>query len=194
MTGDVTYTATYSSTVNKYTVRFVDEDGTELQSGELEYGKTPVYSGEDPIKEADEDHSYTFKGWTPELTAVAGDTTYTAAYEAVPKGILTFDLGEGSLNGQTGTLIIKAYVGDVITIPAGPLREGYEFLYWEGSKYYPGDTYTVTGSHMFTAVYQKNEPAVVTGDGTQTVLLLGLLLASASGVAVLLGKKRFSRS
>ena len=47
VTGPVTYTATFNATVNKYTVRFVN-DGVQLQSEELEYGATPEFKGETP--------------------------------------------------------------------------------------------------------------------------------------------------
>ena len=47
--------------------------------------------------------------------------------------------------------------GSTITIPAPPEREGYKFLYWEGSKYYPGDEYQVTEPHSFKAVWEKED-------------------------------------
>jgi hypothetical protein len=40
----VTYTATYNSEAKKYVIKFVDEDNTELQSSEVEYGEMPAYS------------------------------------------------------------------------------------------------------------------------------------------------------
>ncbi len=82
VTGDATYTATYNQSVNKYVITFVDEDGTELQSSEVEYGKMPEYTGEEPTKDADEQYTYTFDGWDPELTEVTGTATYTAKYLA----------------------------------------------------------------------------------------------------------------
>ncbi|MBR2836084.1 MAG: hypothetical protein IKE43_10330, partial [Coriobacteriales bacterium] len=72
-------------------------------------------------------------------------------------GTLTFDLGGGTLNGSTAPLVIEALVGDTITIPDAPTLSGFTFKYWQGSEYYPGDKYTVEGSHTFTAVWQQNQ-------------------------------------
>lgn len=85
VTGDVTYTAQFDSTVNKYTVTFVGEDGTELQSSEVEYGATPAYNGESPEKPEDDDFTFTFSGWTPELAPVSGNVIYTAQFTPVSK-------------------------------------------------------------------------------------------------------------
>ncbi len=82
VTEDAIYTATYSNSVNEYTIMFVDEDGTELQSGKVAYGEIPVYTGETPTKAADEQYTYTFTGWTPEIVTVTGDATYTATYSS----------------------------------------------------------------------------------------------------------------
>ena len=81
VTGEATYKATYSSTVNKYTVTFVDEDGTtELCKEEYEYGAMP--NCEEPNKATDGQYYYTFSGWMPEIVAVTEDATYTAQYQA----------------------------------------------------------------------------------------------------------------
>ena len=71
------------------------------------------------------------------------------------EGTLTFDLAGGTIDGKE-TLTIKANVGDVITIPEAPVRDGYTFKYWKGSEYYPGDKYKVEGDHTFTAVWEKS--------------------------------------
>ena len=78
---DATYTAVYSNTVNKYTVIWLDENGTELEKDVgVEYGQMPIYDGAEPNKQGDNTVTYTFAGWTPSVDIVTGDVTYTATY------------------------------------------------------------------------------------------------------------------
>ena len=63
-----------------YTVTFANWDGTELQSSQVEDGKMPIYSGETPVRPEDEQYTYTFSGWTPQIVAATADATYTAQY------------------------------------------------------------------------------------------------------------------
>ncbi len=82
VTNDVTYTATYDATVNKYTITFKNYDGSTLQSGLVEYGTTPAYAGATPTKAATAQFDYTFAGWTPSIVAVTESASYTATYTA----------------------------------------------------------------------------------------------------------------
>ncbi len=77
-------TQTITIAVARYTVRFLGEDGTELQSSEYACGETPVYTGKTPTKASTEAYTYTFAGWSPEIAEVTGDTTYTATYNSTP--------------------------------------------------------------------------------------------------------------
>ena len=152
VTGEATYTATYSGTVNKYSVTFVNEDGTVLQSTETAYGDTPEYTGETPTKAADAQYTYTFAGWRPEVSSVTGDVTYTAAYEAT---VNTYEI-TFSVNGVTET--VTAAYGDTVAAPADPAVDGFDFTGWftdEGCTSAADLTQPVTGSAVFYAGFEE---------------------------------------
>lgn len=69
-----------------------------------------------------------------------------------------FEANEGAwANGETRR-VYPCAVGSTITIESAPMREGYKFLYWKGSKYYPGQSYRVEkDGHVFTAMWEKDE-------------------------------------
>ena len=137
-----------------FDIKFVDEDDIQLGRYTVKRGETPAYDGADPTKKEDAQYTYTFAGWTPEIVPATEDATYKATYTAtLRKYDLTFDLDGGTLEGKTGTYVMTADYGSEITIPAAPTKEGFEFLYWEGSHYNPGDSYKVEGAHDFKAVY-----------------------------------------
>ena len=70
---------------------------------------------------------------------------------------LTFDPADGVwADGSNQPKIIYAAVGDIVTIPAGPAKKDLEFLYWQGSKYYPGQAYEITEDHIFVAKYSDD--------------------------------------
>ena len=75
VTKDATYTATYTEAARTYTIKFVNADGTELQSSQVAYGETPSYTGKTPTKAADTQHTYSFAGWTPTIAKVTEDAT-----------------------------------------------------------------------------------------------------------------------
>ena len=79
-----TFTVTYVA--NKYEIKFVNYDGSVLQTSQVEYWTLPVYEGEAPTKDATDGYIYTFAGWTPEISEVAWDTTYTATFTENRKG------------------------------------------------------------------------------------------------------------
>ena len=64
----------------RYTVTFVNYDGTVLQSSLEDFGTMPEYKGDTPVRPDDGEDTFTFIGWSPELTSVTGDATYTALY------------------------------------------------------------------------------------------------------------------
>lgn len=83
---NVTYVAICDNVVNKYTIRFVNDGGTILQTiNNIEYGTLPVYTEADPSSEIHDYYIRAFKGWNPEIVEVAGHTTYTALYDTIAK-------------------------------------------------------------------------------------------------------------
>ena len=82
VTADIIYTATYQEELRKYTVTWVDEDGTVLEiDNDVPYGTTPEYNDGTPSKESTAQYTYTFDGWSNEVSEVTGDVTYTATYK-----------------------------------------------------------------------------------------------------------------
>jgi len=82
VTGSITYTAVFDATPCKYTVTWVNYDGTVLEiDKDVLYGVMPEYNGEVPRKSADSECSYIFSSWSPSVFAVSGDVTYTAQFK-----------------------------------------------------------------------------------------------------------------
>lgn len=78
-----TYTATYTATLNEYTITWVDGDGNTLDTDTVEYWETPTYAWETPTKAPDAEYIYTWDGWwTPDVVAVTWNATYTATFTA----------------------------------------------------------------------------------------------------------------
>ncbi|MBR6018327.1 MAG: hypothetical protein IK073_06870 [Paludibacteraceae bacterium] len=122
--GNATYTATYESTVNSYTIIFLDEDGTELDRAEVAYGQVPS-TAVVPTKEPDEEYTYTFAGWSPRLTKVTSDATYTATYRATPKTDGILDNIRGNYEAIKVLINGMIYIrrGDKTYTPTGVLVE-----------------------------------------------------------------------
>lgn len=166
VTGEATYTATYTETVNQYTIRFVNEDGIELQSSEVAYGTVPNYTGATPTKAATAQYTYTFAGWTPEVSAVTGDVAYTATYSStVNTYTVTWKNADGTVletdqNVPYGTT--PAYDGAEPT-KAATAQYTYTFTGWTPT------VSAVTGDVTYTAVYSStvNKYTItwVDGDG-----------------------------
>lgn len=79
---DTTYTAAYTPTVNQYTITWNMDDGTLIDTTTVAYGQTPTHA--DPEKASDAQNTYTFSGWSPEVTAVTGNAVYAAQFTSTP--------------------------------------------------------------------------------------------------------------
>ena len=148
VTGDVTYTATYTQTVNKYTVTWKNYDGTVLETDTgVAYGATPTYNGQTPEKAADAQYTYTFLGWDTTVSSVEGNVTYTAVFSS-------------GLNSYTVTW--KDYDGRVLETDTGV---GYGT-----TPEYNGTAPSRSATAEYTYTFAGWTPTVssVTGDVTYT--------------------------
>lgn len=134
VTDDITYTATYEATVNKYKITFKNEDGSMLQISEVEYGKLPVYEKDTPTKAATVQETFTFAGWDKEISKVTGEAVYTATYTSKPitKDSINYKYFTVAFVTNGGSEIVSQLVaeGGVAFKPEEPLRERYTFGGW----------------------------------------------------------------
>ena len=77
ITEDITLYAEWS--IKSYKVTFVN-GSTVLQESDWEYGSEPTFNGDTPTQAPTAECEYVFSGWSPEITAVTGDVTYTAQF------------------------------------------------------------------------------------------------------------------
>ena len=149
--GNQTYVAVYDKVVNKYTVTWKNDDGSVLRTDKnVEYGTMPNY-GANPTKAADAQYTYTFKGWTPEVSKVTGNAVYTAVYEKTTnKYTVTWKNDDGSVlrtdkNVEYGTM--PNYGAN--PTKAADAQYTYTFKDWTP------EVETVTGDATYKATYTK---------------------------------------
>lgn len=102
VTGDATYTAVLEVSAHQYLITFLDEDGTTLCAGHWDYGAMPEC--DEPEKAEDEQYTYAFSGWQPEVTIVMAEATYTATYTATAKTDGLDDLQYSGIVREGGVL------------------------------------------------------------------------------------------
>ena len=157
--GNQTYVAVYEKTTNKYTVKWVDEDGTTLiDQKDYEYGAIPKFEGVEPTKAADAQYTYTFKGWDKDYTEVKGNQTYVAVYEKTTnKYNVTYDLNGGEWTETTNEFPYE-YKATVEVIKTVPTREGYKFSGWRSEEVtIENDAFTMPAKDVvLKAVWEAN--------------------------------------
>ena len=82
LTGDAVYKAYFVG--EEYTITFYDDDCETILSQQLwQYGQIPECIS--PAKAEDDEFTYRFIGWTPEVVPVTEPAEYYAVYEAIEK-------------------------------------------------------------------------------------------------------------
>lgn len=70
---------------DKFTITWNNADGSTLETdANVKYGALPAYDGTTPTKTTDAEYAYAFNGWSPAVSAVTADATYTATYTTTP--------------------------------------------------------------------------------------------------------------
>ena len=82
---DMTLTAKFAPAPT-YTVTWKNWNDDELYiDPTVPAGETPTYPYENPTRPEDDDNTYTFSNWDPDVQPVTGPAEYKATYTAVPK-------------------------------------------------------------------------------------------------------------
>ena len=150
---DTIYTAIFDKEEIFYTVTWLNEDDSILEVDEkVKKGTTPEYNGETPTK-AEDDYSYTFKGWDKEITPCYKNTTYKAVFD---KEEIFYKVTWKNYDGtvleidekvKKGTL--PKYNGDTPTKPED--EYSYTFVGWD-KEIVPCHKDTI-----YTAIFDKEE-------------------------------------
>ena len=145
ITGNLTVTAQFTQSVNKYTVTFNNWDGTKLTSQNVEYGKAATYTGSTPTKPADAQYTYTFTGWDKDFSKITGNLTVTAQFGTTTNKYTVKFVGK---DGATIGSPQSVEYGKAATAPTAPAVKGYEFTGWDK------DFSNITGNLTVTAQYR----------------------------------------
>ena len=141
-----------------YTIRFLNYDGTELQSSQVEEGEMPVYTGATPVRAADEQYTYSFKGWSPAIVAATANADYTAQFTATEKPVVTTHTVTVLSNDQTMGSVTGSGVyeqGSNVTISAQP-NTGYRFSCWDDG-FIPSDAISATEASSIASALASYE-------------------------------------
>ena len=138
VTEDKTVYVAFASVLRYYTITFYDDDGTTvLATKSVAYGATPSYT---PTKTGS-----TFDGWSPELSAVTGDASYTATW------VVGTVIASGDFSSGTASWALYDN-GDFVVSGAGAM-----------------DTYATQSTCPWYSSYRKNIKNVVIQDGITSV-------------------------
>lgn len=131
---NATYYAHFTSTVNKYEVKFVDEDGKQIgETQSVEYDAKAT-KPEDPTKTGDAQYSYDFEGWynaaeggeKVEDFTVKGNATYYARYtRRVNKYTVKIIDGNGADLSEE-----SMEYGSIVELPTPTEIAGKYFVEW----------------------------------------------------------------
>ncbi|NLB84796.1 MAG: BspA family leucine-rich repeat surface protein [Acholeplasmataceae bacterium] len=140
-----------SCTTETYTITWKNDDGFVLKIDEkVSLGDMPSYGGVTPTKKETAEYSYTFTGWSPEITIVSESITYTATFSSNKKSysVVFKNHDESILSEQFIEYGLSA------TPPNDPEKSGFSFNGWDK------DYQSIKEDMVIYALYKENLLAV----------------------------------
>ena len=130
--------------LQEFTIRFLDYNGSVLQTRSIPYGTVPTYTGSATPSRTGWHWN---GGWTPTIVAATAAADYTATFD-INQYTVTFVV-DGSQYGNTQTV----NHGGHATEPSAPTKTGYTFTGWSPSV----ASTAITGNTTFTAQFSRNQ-------------------------------------
>ncbi len=157
---DLAFYAIYRKELRKYKVTFDADNGTTPIEMILAYGTEPT-PPQNPEKSATAETVYTFAGWSPTVSAVKGEITYTAQWQESER------LYDVTWNTPSGEVVRRERYDETPTAPTVPT------VYYEGCVRYDFEGFSpspqaVTGDVTYTAQYRRT--VLAEGDNEELTL------------------------
>ncbi|MDE6211437.1 MAG: leucine-rich repeat protein [Clostridia bacterium] len=156
----VTYTAIYLRNIQRYTVKFFNEEDKKLLIGEItvDYGTNMLLRDDipTPFKESTPKFDYAFSGWSRDLTFVEANVEVYANYDANIRSYkVTFMNGEDVYEEFTVVYGNASPKPEVDPTKQSTVQYDFVFLGWDGlMSYVEGDT-VVTANYRNDLRYYK---------------------------------------
>lgn len=147
-----------SSTDTKFTITWRNSNGELLVTTSCDYGETPIFGGETPIRESNSQYTYAFAGWKPEIKAAYSDADYIAVYSKTARKSYTITYnangGSNAPASQTKT------PGQTIKLNSSePIWQNHIFLGWScaynDTLYQVGENFNIDADVTLYAVWKK---------------------------------------
>ena len=147
VTGEATYKAVFSSVKNKYAITWLNDDDSQIDQTQVEYGVVPTHA--DPTKVNTAEYTYTFTGWDKEVVAVTGEATYKATFSASKNSYLITWLYNDGSEISRDSLEYGATPTPADATKQNTAEFTYTFLGWDKT------IAPVTGDATYTARYDS---------------------------------------
>ena len=152
--------------VPEFTVTWKNYDGTVLETDQnVPYGTMPSYDGATPERPDDDEHTYSFDKWDPELSEVTEDVTYTAVFSEDAREYTVTYYYSGSVPSNAPAVPQqKTYAfGSTVNVAAEPHLDGYTFSGWSrtGSFSMPASNVVISGSWTKDETDPGNTPSPI---------------------------------